>query len=32
MTKLIYVDTNVYLDYFDGRTDYLRPDNLKLYK
>ena len=25
MTKLIYIDTNVYLDYFDGRTDYLRP-------
>ncbi|MBD3304093.1 hypothetical protein GF343_03035 [Candidatus Woesearchaeota archaeon] len=25
MTKLIYVDTNIYIDYFDGRTDYLRP-------
>ena len=25
MTKLIYIDTNIYLDYFDGRTDYLRP-------
>lgn len=24
MTK-IYVDTNVYLDYFEGRTDYMRP-------
>jgi predicted nucleic acid-binding protein len=25
MTKLIYVDTNIYLDYFDGRRDNLRP-------
>lgn len=25
MTKLIYVDTNIYLDYFDGRKDNLRP-------
>lgn len=23
--SLIYIDTNIYLDYFEGRTDYLRP-------
>ncbi len=26
MTKpLLYIDTNVYIDHFDGRNDYLRP-------
>ena len=23
--SLIYIDTNIYLDYFEGRNDYLRP-------
>ncbi len=25
MSKLIYLDTNIYLDYFEGRVDNLRP-------
>lgn len=25
MSELIYIDTNVYLDFFKNRTDYLRP-------
>jgi len=25
METLIYLDTNIYIDHFEGRTDYLRP-------
>lgn len=25
MSQLIYLDTNIYIDYFEGRVDYLRP-------
>lgn len=25
MSQLIYLDTNIYLDYFENRNDYLRP-------